>query len=191
MLNTYVDVIRNAMLHRRAAISIELAVGLCIAHDFRDSDGSDARVQLVNVYSTCGYDCTTPGGADYKTINRRVNAAMRLYDHIGAEAVAVALGRSKANRRVEAAQAIIAPLELYSIADVIALVSGPVVAPPTARAQRTEQPKQRRAADTPGLPHVRTAHIDVTIPASATRGELLDLVAQLLKLAEARETTVS
>lgn len=199
MFDVYLACLSNAVLHRRAALQLELAVGLCVAHDVVE-DPALGRVTLTNVYASAGYDCLAPDGADYKTINRRVNTAFLLFDKVGADAVARALRGHSRHRRVEAVQSMLEPLKLYSMDDVMAYCGRPRAS----QAKRTEvaahvrgghtsstsaptPPLMRRAIDHPDVVHVRTEHLDVPIPPSATRAELMQLVAELLKLANTFE----
>lgn len=181
MFDIYLASIQNAILHRRAAVNIEIAVGICVAYDFRDNP-TEARVMLTNVYASAGYDCLVTDGVDYKTVNRRVNASLLLFEKVGADPVGKAIATLTGHRRIEAAQELLAPLNLQTMNDVLGYCGRPVAR--SAPAPVAVVAHTRREADHPGTRHVRTAHIDVPIPTTATRAEVLDLVAQLLKLAE-------
>jgi hypothetical protein len=193
MFDVYLACLSNAVLHRRAALQLELSVGLCIALDSVD-DLALGRVTLTNVYAAAGYDCLKPDGADYKTINRRVNTAFLLFEKLTAEVVKQAARGTSGHRRVEAVQSMLEPLKLYAMDDVLAYCGRPRAS----QAKRTEvaahvrggsptPPPMRRAFDAPDVVHVRTEHLDVPIPPSATRAELMQLVAELLKLANTFE----
>jgi hypothetical protein len=183
MHDLYIAAISGAMLHRRTALHIELAVGICIAYDFVD-DEVPARVALTNIYAASGYDCLTRAGLDYKTINRRVNVAMQLFDHLGGKRMKI--GAVAGMRRIEHVQRIVEALTVQSINDVLLLIGRPVSSTPAPAARmpvpRTEQ--ARRAVDAPGVQHVRTEHLDLAVPPGTTRSEVLQLAAELLKLAE-------
>lgn len=183
MFDIYLACLANAALHRRAAILIELSVGLCIAHDFITSE-AEARAMLVNVYASAGYNCLAPDGHDYKTINRRVNISFLLFNKIGADAVGAALGNLPGHRRIEAIQAMLAPLALNSMDDVLAYCGRP-------RANGTPHHHvpvalTRRAADNPETIHVATKHIDVPVPPTATHSEIMELVVKLVAIAQKR-----
>lgn len=186
MFDIYLACLSNAVLHRRTAIQLELAVGLCVAHDMAE-DPAHGRVALVQVYAAAGYDCLTPDGRDYKTINRRVNNAFLLFDKIGNAAIKRAVRGTAGHRRVEAVQALLAPLQLYTMDDVLAYCGRPRTAPskPTAVvAHERGATPARRAVDKPDVVHVKTEHLDVPIPPDVTRAEVMQLVAELLKLAD-------
>lgn len=182
MFDVYLACLSNAVLHRRAALQIELAVGLCVAHDLVD-DPAQGRVALVQVYASAGYDCLATDGRDYKTINRRVNAAFLLFEKLGDEAIKRAVRGNAGHRRVEAVQGMIEPLQLYTMDDVMAFCGRPRARQP-APAATPAQPLARRAVDQPGVVHVRTEHIDVPLPPETTRVEIMQLVSELLKLAD-------
>lgn len=191
MFEVYLACLSNAVLHRRAAIQIELAVGLCVAHDLVD-DPAQGRVALTNVYASAGYDCLKPDGRDYKTINRRVNNAFLLFDKLGNEAVARAVRGTAGHRRIEAVQGMLEPLQLYTMDDVLAFCGRP-------RASQARQPAApaepatlaRRAVDKPGVVHVKTEHIDVPLPPETTRAEIMQLVHELLQIANTFDGKVS
>lgn len=183
MFDVYLACISNAVLHRRAALQLEIAVGLCVAHDAME-DTALGRVMLTNVYASAGYHCISSDGADYKTINRRVNAAFLLFAKIGDAAVARAVRGNVGHRRIEAVQAMIEPLRLNSIDDVLAFCGRPrpsqtrAIAPPGPAATLA-----RRAIDKPGVVHIKTAHVDLPLPPETTRVEIMEIVAELLKIA--------
>lgn len=184
MFDVYCACLSNALLHRRAAIQLELAVGLCVAHDLVD-DPAQGRVALAQVYASVGYDCLKPDGRDYKTINRRVNTTFLLFEKLGAEAIARAVRGTGGHRRVEAVQAAIEPLQLFTMDDVLAFCGRPRAGQVRQQAPSVtpEHHPARRAIDQPGVVHVRTEHLDVPIPPTATRVEIMQLVAELIKMA--------
>jgi hypothetical protein len=186
MFDVYLACLSNAVLHRRTAIQLELAVGLCVAHDLVD-DPALGRVTLVQVYAAAGYDCLKPDGRDYKTINRRVNNAFLLFDKIGADGVKKAIGRAAGHRRVEAVQALLDPLQLFTMDDVLAYCGRPRASqskPTTVAEHQRGAAPARRAVDQPDVVHVKTEHMDVPIPPDVTRAEVMQLVAELIKLAD-------
>lgn len=184
MFDVYTRCLSNAIMHRRAAVQIELAIGLCVAHDF--DDAAEARAMLVNVYAASGYNCLSPDGNDYKTINRRVNTSFLLFDKIGRDAIHEVVAHRHGHHRVEAAQELLRPLVLCSYDDVLAYCGRPRSGGLTKPAAVTTTPPLRRAADAPGAVHVRTPHIDVVVPPTATSSEVMDLVVRLVALAEKR-----
>lgn len=185
MFEVYLACLSNSVLHRRAALQIELAVGLCIAHDFAE-DPAQGRVTLVQVYASAGYDCLKPDGRDYKTINRRVNSSFLLFDKIGDPAIKRAVRGKSGHRLVEAVQSLLEPLQLYTMDDVLTYCGRSRAG--QARTQVVAHERgatpARRAADHPDVVHVRTEHLDVPVPPTVTRAELMQLVAELIKMAD-------
>lgn len=179
MFDIYLACLSNAILHRRAAVQIELAVGLCVAHDFI-ADQAEARVMLTSVYASAGYDCLAPDGRDYKTINRRVNTSFLLFDKVTAEAVAGAIAELGGHKRIETVQALLEPLQLYTYDDVLAHCGRPR----GGAAPSDPAPAPKRGRPAAAVVHVTTKHIDVAVPPSATRKEVLDLAVKLVALAE-------
>lgn len=199
MLDIYAKALGKAFIHRRTALHLELAVGLCVFWDKKGEDPAQSRVELVRCYAETGYDCTAPGGSDYKTVNRRVNTAWLLWEHLGG-ARKIRLGKVQGQERIAAAKAVVQALGVRTAYDVLDLVGRSQRRERAADSPRRErstgsrqQPDSsakpngnhaRRATDGPGVVHVKTRHIDVPIPPAATKAELMNLVGKLVKLAE-------
>jgi hypothetical protein len=83
----FVAAISNAALSRRAALQIELAVGLI--HFTQENGGTDTagKANLKAVYHAAGYDCMAKADRDYKTVNRRLNMTAKLFDKFGSSLV--------------------------------------------------------------------------------------------------------
>ena len=179
MERSYVVAIKNASMHRKSALHLELAVGLALFGD------SGTKADLTDVYAAAGYDCLQPEGADYKTINRRVNASEWLFDHLGPDEIAAwSAGLAKAPR-IEAIRAKVEALKLDTINAVKALVGRPVVPNRTVvepgNGVEAKERKQRFAA--PTTQHVHLEHIDIAVTADATRGELMAAAEKLMEMA--------
>lgn len=84
-MQTYTMAISQAMLNRRVAIRIEMAVGMSVFSYQQVSDDSRASIQAI--YAEVGYDCKDSNGKDYKTIRRRINAAAELYEFLGEDEI--------------------------------------------------------------------------------------------------------
>ena len=109
------------------------------------------------MYASAGYDCLTPDGLDYKTINRRVNMAFRLNDHID---VSGALLGKRGHRRIEAVQAVLSTLELHTAADVMRYCGELPAGAPRPRPVPAEPVSLgRRAIDRPDVVHITTDHL--------------------------------
>lgn len=161
------NALMNAALSRRAALQVELAVGMI--HFDQEDDGTEAagKARLKEVYNNAGYQCMTKKDPDYITVNRRLNACAGLYDKFGSSLVSgwVQNGMAKAQEQAqEGAQATqtlmahmleeLAAYNLYTMDDVLHYVgkdssksraprqpSGPVtiVTPEPAQAQEQAQ----------------------------------------------------
>lgn len=177
---SYVTAIKNASMHRKSALHLELAVGLALFGE------KGTKANLTEVYTAAGYDCREPEGTDYKTINRRVNAAEWLFDYIGAEELADWVGEAKKAAKIEAIRAKVEALKLDTINAVKALVGKPVVPnrtvvePGNGEAAAKER-KERFAAT--NVQHVHLEHIEIAITADATRGELMAAAEKLMEIA--------
>lgn len=81
------EAINTAALSRRAALNLELAVGL--VHFTQETDGTSAtgKANLKAVYNAAGYDCMDKNSRDYKTVNRRLNACAKLFDKLSSNTV--------------------------------------------------------------------------------------------------------
>lgn len=181
MERSYVTAIKNASMHRKSALHLELAVGLAVFGD------NGTKSDLTEVYAAAGYECREPEGADYKTINRRVNAAEWLFDYIGAEEVATWSGESKKAARIEAIRTEIEALKLDTINAVKALVGRPVVPQRTTiepgNGGKAAKQQHRRKFDAPDVRHVHSEHIEIAVTAGATRSELMAAAERLMGMA--------
>jgi hypothetical protein len=175
----YVTAIKKASMHRKSALHLELAVGLALFGD------SGTKADLTEVYDAAGYDCLQPEGADYKTINRRVNASEWLFDHLGPDEIADWSGDLKKGPRVEAIRAKVESLKLDTINAVKALVGRPVVPNRTVvepgNGVEAKERKHRFAAAS--VQHVHLEHIEIAVTADATRSELMAAAEKLMEMA--------
>lgn len=193
-IETCISALTRALLNRRTAFQLELAVGLAVFLT-QGGAGRDGRVMLCEVYAAAGYQCTSVTGIDYKTINRRINATATLYERL---AVAKWAGKHVEGDLIQAICIGVAAYEFYGVADVQRFCqvdpTPPVQGEPlrvtpnpailTGQSKVIEQ--FRRAADKPGR-HVETSHLTVTIPDGTPRNELIELARKLLELADAKE----
>lgn len=79
--------IANAALSRRAALQLELAVGLIHFDQETEGTAKEGKARLKEVYQSAGYSCMAKTDRDYKTVNRRLNACAALYDKLGSKTV--------------------------------------------------------------------------------------------------------
>lgn len=203
-LETCTSALKSAAINRKASIQLELSTGLAIFL-MNGGTGKEARQQLNVAYAEAGYDCIRFGGTDYKTINRRINAAASLYEKLP---VAKWVGNLAEMDVIEAICIGLEPYELYSIQDVLRyaaphkvqhrtpvepahdLLSGPATAT-VHTGQALVMAQFRRASDRPleGAKRVSTEHLALAIPKDVSRAEIIELAMQLMSLArdEAKE----
>src|SRR5213082_1117949 len=80
-IETCVTALQHAAINHKAAIQLELAVGLAV-FQMNGGTNKDARRNLVDIYVAAGWDCAKFAGSDYKTVNRRINAAAALFEKV-------------------------------------------------------------------------------------------------------------
>jgi hypothetical protein len=78
----YVTALREAFGWHKNALHVEMAVNLVF---FANQEKVDKKVRaaLRPIYERAGYDCKTPAGEDYKTVQRRTDVAARLFEWLG------------------------------------------------------------------------------------------------------------
>ncbi len=193
-IETCADALNQAAMNRKAAMQIELAVGLAVFH-LHGSTGKEGRVMLVNAYAAAGYRCQHINEMDYKTINRRVNATAALFEALP---VSKWVGKLHDNDAIRAICRGIEPYELYTIADVMRYCQRPgavasrkvhavtrvqphmQILDPAPGEPYTEGPRFRRAVDQ--YKHVTTEHLTVAIPDDTPKWEIIELAMQLLAM---------
>lgn len=86
-LKKYVDALSQAAGFSKASIDLEMAVCLAIFAEYGEADLSSKK-EVMKAYAGAGWKCETHAAPDYKTVNRRLNAAAALFDKMGgAEAI--------------------------------------------------------------------------------------------------------
>ncbi len=195
-METCVAEMNRASLNRKAALQIELAVGLAVF-----LTASDPKVTLCEVYANAGYQCLLPSGMDYKTVNRRINATGELFKFLTVDKLKKWVGR---NHEADMITALVLGLEPYSIVAMsdVQRLAYPLVTKVAAHTRtRVERhlpvlegpatghngviEQFRRASDKPGT-LIMTEHIHLTIPVGITTAELIELSTKLLALAKER-----
>lgn len=198
------EALNTAAINRKAAIQLELSVGLAVflLHGGSNKDG---RAMLVSAYAAAGYACTHIGDMDYKTINRRINATAALWEKVP---VKKWVGKLDGKDALRAVYDGLAPYELFTIqdvmryaapqkvraqvkvkpnADILSIPTG--AAPPAANGNHTGQQKvmdqMRRVSDqVKAGTTVSTEHLTLLIPEGTPKSELIEMAAQLLQLAK-------
>lgn len=198
-LDTCTTALHAAAINHKAAIQLELAVGLAVFHMYKGTN-KDARKMLVQAYALAGWQCQKFADPDYKTVNRRINATASLYEKVP---VAKWIGHLKEMDIIQAICAGLEPYQLYTMQDVLRyasphrvnerkvtvapahdVLSGPTEASRTGQERVMQQ--FRRASDHvgEGAKSLATAHISIIIPKDASRDEMVELAYQLLALAK-------
>ena len=188
-ISTCITALHGAALSRKAAFQTELAVSFAV---FLMQSGTErpARQMLTEAYASAGYLCMDPADADYKTVNRRINATADLFNKIKMRTVKKWAGAHGEEQLIAVMVEGLRPYELFSVADVqryctppetvSATPAAPGVAvaphtailaggPTTGHAKIIEQ--FRRAVDqvAKGAKHIETVHLALVIPQETTR----------------------
>jgi hypothetical protein len=78
----YVKALQNAEGFHKKAFYVEMAV--CLMFYTEHEDNSAATKKLLRpIYQRAGYDCESPRGDDYKTVQRRISIAADLFTYLG------------------------------------------------------------------------------------------------------------
>lgn len=190
-IETCTTALRAALQNRRTAVQVEMSVGLAVFHSHGGAT-KDARKMVVHAFCAAGYECDSIGGRDYKTVNRRINATVSLYEKMP---VAKWIGKLEGIDAIHAVFDGIAPYELHSIQDVLRYAAPHKVAaakvavvpntdilagPPTGHEKVLQQ--FRRASDRTDARLVSTEHIHLAVPKDADVDEVMDIISQLMLL---------
>lgn len=190
-IETCAEALNHAAMNRKAAIQIELAVGLAVFH-LHGNTAKEARAMLMGAYAAAGYRCAHINEMDYKTINRRINATAALYEKMP---VSKWVGRHSDQDAILCIGQGLEPYELFTIADVMrycappskprvkvkakphaAILGGPTTGHDKVIAQF------RRAADSANSIRVATEHLTLVIPEGTPREEIIDMAMRLLQM---------
>jgi hypothetical protein len=202
-IETCTTALSAAAMNYKAAIQLELAVGLAVFH-LHGGTNREARQMLVAAYEGTGWHCTKIEDPDYKTVNRRINATASLYEKVP---VAKWVGQLEEMDVIHAICMGLEPYELYTMQDVLRyatpqkferkvkveprhdILSGPVQPESTHTGQQDIMTMFRRASDQvgQGIAAVSTEHLSLVIPKDVSRKELIDFAMQLMALAKNNE----
>lgn len=168
------------------ALQSELAVALFVFHTMGGAT-LDAKRELRAVYADAGRPCLNHEDPAYQTVVRRVNRSAALYDKLGARRVAKAVDELAPAAAIRALVGLLAPLGLDTM-DAVGVFVGHVTREPRA-AQAPDGALEAlpEAGEEVTVVHVRTRHIDVTIPPGTPARELVNLANKLLKMAKEME----
>jgi len=175
-----VKALSGAMLLTKQAIQIEIAVAFIVFNEFGETSLL-AKKALRNVYATAGdLDCLTAESPSYQTVTRRLNRCAAFYDATGSKKVKRILKDKFDAEAIEVVKQYLEPYDIKSMDDLKRLTGEPrQPAEP-----KPEEPHDRRASDAPGVVHVKTKHIDLTVPPEAPKSELIALAKKLMAMAE-------
>ena len=176
-LRTYSNHIRAALVNRRDALKLELAVMFAVT---LESDGNKrlAREAIYSVYNATGsYQCDQPSARDWKSVGRHITAAFALFDFIGPAEVAAWGEGLKHGDLIAAFVERITPYKLGTINEVLTVCD---------RVKKQPRKVDGRVVP-PGAHEFKTKHIHVVIPPAATWVEVMETITDLMKLAESME----
>lgn len=177
-MKAFSSAIATAALSRRSALQLELAVGFAV-HIECGQARRLSRALLCEIYSGAGYKASAPGDLDWKSINRRITAALELFTFLGPQEVLGWIeGKTKNADVLQAIVAKLEPMKLKSINEVLD-VCGKI----GARGPRGERPEPE------GTHHVDTENIHVTVPPQASADELMEVAMAIMELAKAAAAT--
>lgn len=172
-LRTYANHIRSALVNRRDALKLELAVMFAVTLEC-EGNKRLAREAIYQVYNSTGsYQCAKPTDRDWKSVGRQISAGLALYDFIGAEEVAQWANGFKHGELIGALVEHIAPLKLSTVNEVLTVCE-------------KVRPQSRRVAGRivpEGAHEVQTEHCHIVIPPSVTAEELMTVINNLMQFA--------
>ena len=197
-LTACAEALAHAALNRKAALQVELAVGLAVFAMHGDTS-KEARAMLNDAYAAAGYFCRHINEPDYKTINRRINATASLYEKLP---ISKWIGRLADYDAIKAVCEGLEPYELFTVQDVLRYAAPAKVPPcvavrpaggllagpdqPAHTGQNGVMDQFRRATDN-ALRHLHTEHMQLSIPEGVPRAELIEMAMQLMTLAKESE----
>lgn len=169
-LRTYSNHIRAALVNRRDALKLELAVMFAVT---LEADGNKrlAREAIYSVYHATGsYQCSQPIDRDWKAVGRQINAGFALLEFIGYDEVAKWGEGLKHGELIGAFADRIAPLKLGTVNEILTVC------------EKVRRPRARVVPE--GAHEFKSEHLHIVVPPSVTRSEVMAAIADLMKLAE-------
>lgn len=175
-LRTYANHIRTALVNRREALKLELAVMFAV---MLESDGNKrlAREAIYQVYNSTGsYQCATPTDRDWKSVGRHISAGFALFEfvnHDEPETVATWANGYKHGELIQALADRIAEYKLSTVNEVLTVCD---------KAPRRRGPNEPRAIPD-GAHEVRTEHCHLIIPPGVKAEEVMTIINNLMAFA--------
>jgi hypothetical protein len=168
-LRAYTKALVESAMNRQTALEIELAVGFAVMLECADARRL-ARETMLTIYNGAGWQCSKPGTLDWRSVNRRITAAIALYDFVGTADVQKLAEGKKAAELVDAFRPMIAALKVKSVNEVL-LACDKVRAP------------RKPSSEHSGV-RIDAGHLHFTIPPNATRDDLIAMAAKLMTMAQ-------
>lgn len=176
-LRTYSNHIRAALVNRRDALKLELAVMFAVTLE-ADCNKRLAREAIYSVYNATGsYQCAQPADRDWKAVGRHITAAFELFDFIGADEVRGWAEGLKYGDLIAAFVDKIAPYKLGTVNEILTICN---------RVKKQPRKVAGRVVP-PGSHEFKTKHVHIVIPPDATLIEVMETIADLMRLAETME----
>jgi len=173
-LKAFTTALSNAALSRKTALQYEVAVTFAVHLDSKQAKRV-SRAVMCEIFAEVGYKSSQPGDLDWKSVNRRITAAFALFEFLGPEEVEKWVeGKS----RMEIINAIVAKLEPLKIKSTNEILEICGKVGKQARRERGERPEPE------GTRHVKTRNLDIVIPPTATRADLIEASLSLMRMAE-------
>lgn len=169
-LRTYANHIRSALVNRRDALKLELAVMFAVT---LEAEGNKrlAREAIYQVYNSTGsYQCSAPTDRDWKSVGRQISAGLALFDFIGAEEVALWANGYKHGELIGALVERIAPYKLSTTNEILTVC------------EKVKATRNRSAVPA-GAHEIRTEHCHLVIPASVKAEEVMTIINNLMQYA--------
>jgi hypothetical protein len=176
-LKAFTTALANAALSRKTALQYEVAVTFAVHLDSKEAKRL-SRAVMCEIFAEVGYKCSEPTDIDWKSVNRRITAAFELYKFMTHDDPQAVAKWTEGKSRMEIVNAIVTklePLKLNSTNQILE-ICGKV----GRQARRERGPR----AEPEGTRHVTTRNLDIVIPPSATRADLIEASLSLMRMAE-------
>jgi hypothetical protein len=173
IMRAYSKIIHAASMNRQAALLAELSVGFAVLLDAYPSKRL-ARAQLQKIYNDAGCKCADPNDTNWKSVNRRIAASVKLFDFMTYTEVKEWAGDLQKDALIEAIAKKLQPLKLNTVNEVLVVCDS---------SPKTVSAKGLTLGRKPGQ-RVETEHLKFTIPATASPEELLEAAGKLMTMAQ-------
>ena len=172
-LRTYANHIRSALVNRRDALKLELAVMFAVT---LESEGNKrlAREAIYQVYhSTGSYQCDAPQARDWKSVGRQISAGFALFDFIEHDAPGTIATWANGYKHGDLITVLAEHIATYKLATVNEILTV---------CEKVRKPSSRRSVPE-GAYEVQTEHVHLVIPAGVKADELMTVINKLMAYA--------